>query len=308
MSNLPSGKEISFIFNKDMGFKQFLTARNNDNGCFVQIDGTLSASHIVGVGTGSVGPQGPQGPQGETGPQGPPGSVTSVASFVDFSADNYYAAQAGTLRGNSDGFTACVLIRPEGFPSSLQSIFGNWTAFQPNGGWFIGIDADRFKIGVGRQSDSTIQENFGAGNQSTSQYQGRFIRRFFLLHLAYNAGSNAAILYVNGQAVQTINPVDGFQLAAVESIPFIGRNNNNTQRLPATDIGFSGAGYVEETQSAATILSHYKNCLDADSFVDMEFSNSWSVVSGSTLLEDQAGNVDFTLNGSVSSVVTKPRW
>jgi hypothetical protein len=300
MANIPPDKEISFLFNRNIGLKQFLVPRDKTaDGCYVQIDGVLSASHIVGVGTGSVGPQGEQGP---------PGTTLAVPSFADFSSDDFYAAPPGNLRGNADGFTACVLVRPEGFPTSLQSVFGTWTAFQPNGGWFIGIDADRFKIGVGRQSDSTIQENFGTGLQGTSQYQGRFIRRFFLLHLAYNAGSNAATLYVNGQSAQTINPVDGFQLADAETIPYIGRNNNNSQRLPATNIGFSGAGYVEETMSAQAILNHYKDCLNVDGFTDAGFSNYWQVVSGSSALEDQVGSVDFVLNGTLTEVITGPRW
>ena len=60
MANLPPDKEIAFVFDRDTGFKQVLVSRNlSSDGASVIINGTLSASVVLGAsgsGGGGVGP------------------------------------------------------------------------------------------------------------------------------------------------------------------------------------------------------------------------------------------------------------
>jgi hypothetical protein len=302
MPNIPPGKEISFVFDRDTGFRQVLVPRNEStDGCTVTVLGALSASVVLGIsgsgGSGSVGPEGPPGPAG---------SAPSVTSYTGFSADNHFSGSANTLVGNASGFTACVMVRPEGFASGTEVAFGNFNLFQTQGGWFIGIDSTRWKFGVGQQSDGTVPDNFGDGLQSLVQYQGRFLRRLFLLHLVYNGTS--AILYINGQAVQTLTPTSGYQVANEALIPRIGRNTNAGAPIPATSLGVVGAGYVETIFTATSVLNHYIDCLDSESFQDAGFTNWWVVDAAESNLIDQGGSLDFALNGTLTAVDATARW
>jgi hypothetical protein len=305
MSSLPPDKEISFIFDRDIGFKQVLTSRTSDEGCYIEIRGVVSASSYVGMsgGSGSVGPQGPSGSQG---PQGVTGSTPSVASYSGYTSSNYFSGSANTLRGNAAGFTACVMVRPEGFPTGTEVAFGNFSVYQNQGGWFLGIDSERWKFGVGQQSNSAVIDNFGSGLQSLTQYQGRFLRRLFLLHLVYD-GTDAD-LYVNGHYVQTITPTSGYQVADAAFIPRIGRNTNNGEPLPATTLGVVGAGYVESVFTATNVVNHYVACLEAESFQDASFTNWWAVDTAETNLIDQGAALDFALNGTLTAVDVTARW
>lgn len=316
MSSLPPDKEISFVFDRDIGFKQVLVPRNeSSNGCIVTVNGTLSASAVFGAsgsGGGGVGPQGPSGavgpagPTGSQGPQGVTGSTPSVASYSGYTSTNYFSGSANTLRGNAAGFTACVMVRPEGFPAGTEVAFGNFSVYQNQGGWFLGIDSERWKFGVGQQSNSAVIDNFGSGLQSLTQYQGRFLRRLFLLHLVYD-GTDAD-LYVNGHYVQTITPTSGYQVADAAFIPRIGRNTNNGEPLPATTLGVVGAGYVESVFTATNVVNHYVACLEAESFQDASFTNWWAVDTAQTNLIDQGASLDFALNGTLTAVDVTARW
>jgi hypothetical protein len=310
MANLPPDKEIAFVFDRDTGFKQVLVSRNPlSDGCTITVNGTLSASIVLGAsgsGSGTVGPSGSQGPSGSVGPAGPTGSVPNIASYSGFSSSNYFVGSVNTLVGNAAGFTACVMVRPEGFATGTEVAFGNFSVYQTLGGWFIGIDSERWKFGIGQQSDGSVPDNFGSGLQSLTQYQGRFIRRLFLLHLVYNG--TIATLYVNGQAVQTLTPTGGYEIADAALFPRIGRNTNNGEPLPATTLGVVGAGYVESVFTATNVVNHYVACLEAESFQDASFTNWWAVDTAETNLVDQGGALDFTLSGSLTAVDVTARW
>lgn len=321
MANVPADKEISFVFDRDTGFRQILVPRNESSeGCSIVVNGTLSASVVFGAsgssgGVGPAGPtgsQGPAGPTGSTGPAGPtgsqgiPGSAPNVESYASFSSVNFFSGSAGTLRGNASGFTACVLVRPEGFPTGTEVAFGNFSVYQTQGGWFLGIDSERWKFGVGQQSDGAVPDNFGSGLQSLTQYQGRFLRRLFLLHLVYNG--TLATLYINGQAVQTLTPASGYQVSNIALVPRIGRNTNNGEPLPATTLGFVGAGYVESVFTATDVLNHYFDCLEAESFVDASFTNWWVTDTAVADLTDQGAALDFLQVGTLTAVDATARW
>lgn len=308
---IPSNKEVSFIFTKDAGFVQTLSPRTEAAGCVVVIEGTISASSFIGMsgGSGSVGPQGPsgsQGPQGVTGSTGPAGSAPNISYVTSFTTSDFFSAPANNLRGNAAGFTACVLVEPDNFATATESLFGNWSPYQASGGWFLGIDDSRFKFGVGQQSDGVVADNFGTGLQSTSNFQGRLIQRFYLLHLAYDG--TTARLYVNGQVVQTLTPSSGYEIANASLAPYIGKTNNVGEPLPATSLGYVGSAYVESNMTATQVLNHYKQCLAADTLVDASFSNMWLVTSGSMVLEDQIGSVDFTVTGTPTQITVAARW
>lgn len=49
MSKLPPNKEISFVFDRDVGFKQILSSRTALSGCVLVVNGTISASSYEGV-------------------------------------------------------------------------------------------------------------------------------------------------------------------------------------------------------------------------------------------------------------------
>ena len=312
MANVPADKEISFVFDRDTGFRQILVPRNESSeGCSIVVNGTLSASVVFGAsgssgGVGPAGPTGSQGPAGPTGSQGIPGSTPNVESYAGFSSVNFFSGSVGTLRGNASGFTACVMLRPEGFAADAEVLFGNYNRFQTDGGWFIGIDSSRWKFGVGRQSDGQVTENFADGLQSLTQYQGRFLRRLFLLHLVCNG--TTADLYVNGQYVQTITPVGGYQVANASLIPRIGRNHNAGAPASALTLGFVGAGYVESIFTATDVLNHYFACLEAESFVDASFTNWWVTDTAVADLTDQGAALDFLQVGTLTAVDATARW
>lgn len=322
MSSLPPDKEISFVFDRDIGFKQVLVPRNeSSNGCIVTVNGTLSASAVFGAsgsGGGGVGPQGPAGPTGSVGPAGPTGSqgpqgvtgsagsAPSLASYNGYTLANHFSGSAGTLRGNAAGFTVAALIRPDGFPTDTETFFGNYNRFQAQGGWWMGIDTDRWKLGIGQQSDSTVIENFSTGLQDLTNYYGRFLRRLFLLHFVYDG--TTVTLYINGQSVRTLTPSGGYQVADAALIPRIGRNTNAGASAPATTTGFIGGGYVESIFTATDVLNHYFACLEAESFQNASFTNWWTVDTAETNLIDQGASLDFALNGTLTAVDVTARW
>jgi len=321
MANVPADKEISFVFDRDTGFRQILVPRNESSeGCSIVVNGTLSASVVFGAsgssgGVGPAGPtgsQGPAGPTGSTGPAGPtgsqgiPGSSPNVESYASFSSANFFSGSVGTLRGNAAGFTACVLLRPEDFPTDTEVMFANFNRFQTLGGWFLGIDATRWKFGVGQQSDGSILENFSTGLMETVQYQGRFLRRLFLLHLVYNG--TTASLYVNGQFVQLLTPASGYQVADASLVPRLGRNTNNGSPAAAVSLGFVGAGYVESVFTATDVLNHYKDCLQEEAFQNAGFTNWWVADTAVADLTDQGAALDFLQVGTLTAVDATARW
>lgn len=324
MANVPADKEISFVFDRDTGFRQILVSRNESSeGCSIVVNGTLSASVVFGAsgssgGVGPAGPtgsQGPAGPTGSTGPAGPtgsqgpqgiPGSAPNVESYAGFSSANFFSGSVGTLRGNAAGFTVALLVRPEGFATDTETFFGNYNRFQAQGGWWIGIDTSRWKFGVGQQSDSTVVENFSTGLQDLTNYFGRILRRLYLFHLVYNG--TTATLYINGQSIRTLTPTGGYQIADAALIPRIGRNTNAGASAPATTTGFIGAGYVESVFTDTDVLNHYFACLEAESFVDASFTNWWVTDTAVADLIDQGASLDFLQVGTLTAIDATARW
>lgn len=286
-------KEIGFSFNKDVGFVQRLMPRTNASGCFVEIQGTVSASSFIGPGL--------------SGESSVPDVLRTSANY-GFTANDYYFNATGSIRGNSAGFTSALLLQPESFPGSITYLFGNFELFQTKGGWYLGVDSNSWKYGVGAGDTGAVSINGdgGSGLQNVTQYQGRYIRRMFLLHLVFD-GTNAT-LFVNGQSVQSFAPVSGYREADTDLRPMIGRNNSAGTPRAADNLGFVGAGYVESAFSATDALDHYKLCLDNNTFVDQGFTNMWVVTSGSTELTDSIGSLDWTLTGSLSQTTNLSRW
>lgn len=288
---LPPDKEIQFLFDKEQGLVQTIVPRRGgSNNAIVEVQGTISASSFVGGGVGG-------------------NSVSDrTTSIYGFGDNDYYFNSSGTLRGNNSGFTAAVLVQPEEFPGTITYLFSNFELFQTKGGWYLGVDSNSWKWGVGAGDTGAVSINGdgGSGLQNVTQYQGRYIRRFFLLHLVFD-GTNAT-LFVNGQNVQTFAPVSGYREADADLRPMIGRNNSNGTPRAADNLGFVGAGYVESAFSDADALTHYKLCLDNNTFVDNGFSNMWVATSGTFALTDSIGTLDWTLSGSLSQSTNIARW
>lgn len=174
---------------------------------------------------------------------------------------------AGEFRGSAAGFLVNALVRLKAIPSGTETALGNWNIYQPDGGWFLGADNERWKFGVGQQSDQQVVDNYGTGLQSFSTYQGRLLHRLFLLTLGYDG--TVATLYVNGQAVQTLTPTSGYEVANIANKLMLGRNTNAGVPTVASSIELVGFTYgVGAASSAASITTYYRRVLREKRLVD----------------------------------------
>ncbi len=243
-----------------------------------------------------------------------PFEPTPTVALHGFTATAFYQGTAGDLRGEVGGFAVSAVIRQRAFPLAQGTIVGNHRIFQNDGGWWIGIDGNRWKFGIGQASDGSVPDNFGGPEAALTAYQGRLLSRLFVVTLNYDG--TTATLYVNGQDVATLTPTGGFQPADAGLTPYVGRNANTGAQTPATGSGFVGFGYNASALTLDNVLAHYRACLDADGFADDTgagaFTSAYTAPqdggSIATLVDAQGVAGDLVLTGAITAESLLPKW
>ena len=230
----------------------------------------------------------------------------------DFSSANYYAGAAGTGVGNASGFIGSALVRINGSFAGLgnQVFFGNNWFFINDGGWYIGMNEDRFKFGVGQASDGVVLENFVNAELPSYNIYGRL----FLVTLAYD-GTDARG-YVNGEHFVTLTPSGGYDTSFASDMLMLGRSNNGGAAAPSSACSILGAGYSEAVITESEVIDHFVACMESGAFEDLPttgFENMYSfegLSSAPATLSDvgSAADTDLTLNGSLTVSDFTTRW
>lgn len=158
------------------------------------------------------------------------------------------------MRGNAAGFTVCTAVRPVAVPTSTENVWGNYNAAQLDGGWWVGVDATRWKFGCGRASDSSVVENF-SGGELTDYPPGAFLNKLFLLTIRVSGTTGE--LFVNDRLVSTITLTGGYQPATLGLAPMIHTNNNGAVPRLVIGVPFVAGGYVEAVLTNAEIRDNY---------------------------------------------------
>lgn len=165
--------------------------------------------------------------------------------FEGFSSSNYLIGAAGECAGHAGGFNATVICRLLDVPTDgLQTIFGNWNPYAGTGGWFIGVDNDRWKFGVADTSDGQIIESaYVAGPADLDHFRGGRLHSWHVITLTLYGAT--AYLVVDGEIVAQINPSSGFQPAPSGQSPYIGRSANGGAPTPASSVSVAYWQYGE---------------------------------------------------------------
>lgn len=230
-----------------------------------------------------------------------------------FTAANYYQGVAGDMRGEVAGFAVSMVMRLLSMPAGQGSIVANQNIYQATGGWYLGVDSNRFKFGVAQASDSVIVDNFVGADLSF--HRDRLLNRLFVLTMNYNG--TGAECYVNGQLEYTLTPSGGYQQADVGQTPYFGRNTNAGSPLPPLTSGLVGAGYMASALTTDQVGDHVRACYTAGGFADdvgggTPFTSAFlapdSAVVPATISDAHGVAGDFTLNGALSSVPVAPIW
>ena len=158
------------------------------------------------------------------------------------------------MRGNAAGFTVSTAVRPVAVPTTTENVWGNYNAAQLDGGWWVGVDATRWKFGCGRASDSSVVENF-SGGELTDYPPGAFLNKLFLLTIRVSGTTGE--LFVNDRLVSTITLTGGYQPATLGLAPMIHTNNNGAVPRLVIGVPFVAGGYVEAVLTNAEIRDNY---------------------------------------------------
>lgn len=226
-----------------------------------------------------------------------------------WSAANNYQAAGGTLPGNVAGFRVSVLMRSIAVPTADEFLFAVCEQFLGTGGYFVGINGDRFRFGISQASDGALISNFVSAELPTAAY--KVVGRLFLLSMSFD-GTDATCR-VNGQDVHVLTPASGYQPPAGTITPYFGRNANGGSPLPATASHILGAGYGTAPITKAQDEEHWLACMEDAAFVDdpVGLEGLWSfdgLSSAPAVLPDGIGAVAFTRNGALTLDSLRPRF
>lgn len=252
--------------------------------------------------------------EGGLGAGGGGGSAGAMGSAIGpFSAANHYAGVAGDLRGEVAGFAVSAVIRQLSYPTTQGAVVSNQNLFQATGGWYLGIDGNRFKFGLAQATDSTVIDNFVSADLPADV--GGLLNRLFVLTMNYD-GTDCT-LYVNGEDAFTLTPASGYAPADIGQQPYVGRNANGGAPGPADGSGFLGFGYHASALTVPQIGDHVRACINAGTFANdlgagSPFTSHFPVPAGATspaTLSDSEGVAgDFTRAGSVAIGALPPIW
>lgn len=219
-----------------------------------------------------------------------------------------YAGAAGTCQGSSAGFAASVTCR-------VKHLAGTGQTFEVlscrrlfiGGGWGLGFDGNRAKMYVTR-GDETKLENFVNANWDPED-SGNDMSSGSLLHLGLSYDGANSLLYVNGRQVASIG------LPNFLAEPSVGVTFGMVPIDEANlfDGAIVGASFKSSAVTANQMFDHYLACVDANDHVDggASWTNRWSfngLSSAPATLEDLAGSVDLTREGSLTIENLRGAW
>jgi len=227
--------------------------------------------------------------------------------FENFSSANYLIGAAGECAGNASGFNATVICRLLDVPTGgLQTIFGNWNPYAGTGGWFIGVDNDRWKFGVADTSDGMVIESASsAGPADLDHFRGGRLHSWHVITLTLYGAT--AYLVVDGEVVAQINPSSGFQPADSGLAPYIGRSANGGVPTPASSVNVAYWQYGEEGVDGWTNFTPYqitsahlsvrqqRTAAMSSSIGDSKYT----VVANADVVDDSVVRANFTRVGGV---------
>lgn len=213
-------------------------------------------------------------------------------------ATNFFGGPVGTITGVAGGFSASVAGYLRRKPSTREFMFGTYSQFV-NGGWALGVDANRFKLMLTQASDGSKLENFVDAAYTDIPW---VLGKLFVLHFVWDG--TVATLYVQGDVAATITPTSGITFDATLG-PHLGVESRN-QAEAFSSGAILGAAYGTQVMTADEVADHYFAVEGGAAMVDdpaTGFDNLWSLDGESAApatLADQIGAVDLTLTGALT--------
>lgn len=185
------------------------------------------------------------------------------------------AGAVGEMRGHADGFNVTVVVRIDSVPASgLQSIFGNWRPFQPDGGWYVGVDNNRWTFGLGQQSDGQVIGFTAPGPADLDYFRGGRLPRWHVIQMMYD-GTTGHLL-VDGELVASLTPSGGYQVSDAGMRPYVGQTNSVSDPMYAENchVAYWQYGESAEFWNNPNVSALSSNALTAIQFRSPQFSRS----------------------------------
>lgn len=234
------------------------------------------------------------------------GSSLSARIVRGFSSSDNYQGSVDAMRGDVTGFSAFIAMRFLKEPSGNESIVGNYWTFSASGGWFLGVDLNRFKLGIANESNGAVQENFVNADVNEPMKFGRFYTWGFVFD-----GTDMAA-YLNGELTYTYTPIDGYRPSEAGDRFWMGRNNNTGAPLPSSSVELLGMGYVADGSfTNEQVVDWHHSCIETATVEDpasVAFDHRYNIPTGAApaSLLDLNGSENLTLQGSLTTADVRP--
>lgn len=233
-------------------------------------------------------------------------SATPTSVYV---AENH-SYLVNTLRGNASGFTASAIIKMiKNRVADQEIIFGNHRQFNNDGGWYIGIDSERFKFGVGNNSDGSMAEAAGTDTYQMLNYwrAGGLMGKEFLLTLVYDG--TTARFYVNGIEVKTLTPTSGLRISDSALYPMAGRGNNAGAPAVLTSAAIRQLAYKESVMTADQVSGLYESSIYRDAMAFADWTSLWNANDAGEDMSMVVGSITLEAPGDpVGSLRARTKW